>query len=83
MEHVGAVAPWVGRVVGRLFRSLAMLEDFGGAPEFHSGFVEAAGLAAIAVEMARIHQYAPKPQPGVWSGVTGLWGMGDLGACRD
>lgn len=64
MGHVGAVGPWVGKVVEHQFQSLAMLGDVVDGQDFHSGFVEAAGQAATAAVRVYMHQSVPKPRPG-------------------
>lgn len=71
MGHVGAVGPWAGKVVEHLFQSLAMLEDAEDGQDFRSGFVEAAGLAAIAAVRGHMHQSVPMHRPGSLGGETG------------
>lgn len=90
MGDFGAVGPLVGREVGHLFQSLAMLEDVGDGPDCHSGFVDAAAAAAaqaavlaaaqaaIAAVRAHIHSSVPSPQPGVWGAEPGLQGKEGL-----
>ena len=67
-------------VVERLFQSPAMLEDVKDGHDFRSGFVEAAGLAAIAAVSVHTHQSVPMLQPENWDGETGRWDMGGLEA---
>lgn len=81
--HVGAVGPWVGKVVVHQFQSLAMLEDAVDGHDFRSGFAQAAGLAAIAAVGEHMHQSAPMHRPGGLGGVAGPWGMGGLKALHD
>lgn len=83
VEHVGAVGPWVGKVVERQFQSRAMLGDAVDGQDFRSGFGEAAGLAAIAAVGVHTLQSAPTHQPGGFGAEAGRWGMGGLKALHD
>lgn len=84
VEHVGAVGPWVGKVVEHQFQSQAMLEGALDGPDFHSGFVEAAGLAATAAAMGgHTHQSAPTHLPGGLGGEADQRGMGGLETLDD
>lgn len=83
MGHVGAAGPWVGKVVERQFLSPAMLEDVVDGQDFHSGFAETAGLAAIAAVGEHTHQSAPMHRLGGLGGEAGRWGMGELKALHD
>lgn len=60
-----------------------MLEDVEDGQDSHSGFGEAAGLAATAAVRVRMHQSVPSLQPEDWDEETGQWGMEDLEASHD
>lgn len=51
--------------------------------DLHSGFAEAAGLAATAAVGVHTHQSVPTHQPGDLGGEAGQWGMVGLKALHD
>ncbi len=69
--------------MGHQFRSPATLEDVQDGQDSHSGFVEAAGLAATAAVRGHTHQSAPRHQPGGLGGAAVRWGKGHLEASHD
>lgn len=75
--HAGAGDPWAGRVAGHQFQFLATLEDALDGQGFHSGSVEAAGLAAIAAVRVRMDQSVPMRQAEGCDEQTGQSGTGD------
>lgn len=70
-------------MVEHQFRSLATLGDVVDGQDFHSGFVEAVGPAAIVAVRVHTHQSVPTRPPEDWDGETGHWGMGGLEASHD
>lgn len=77
------IIPWVGKVVEHHFQSQAMLEGALDGRDFRSGFVEAAGLAAIAAVRGHKPPSAPTCRPGGLRGEAGQLGMGGLGVLHD
>lgn len=83
MEPVAAVGPWVGKAVGRRFRSPAMLEGVQDGQDFRSGFVGAAGLAAIAAVRGHTALSVPTHRSGGSGGEAGQRGTEGLEALHD
>lgn len=83
MGHVGAVGPWVGKVVEHQFQSPAMLEGVQDGQGFRSGFAGAAGPTAIAAARGHKHQSAPRHRSGSSGGEAGLSGTGGSDASHD
>lgn len=83
MENDSRFIPWVGKVVEHPFRSPAMLVGALDGQDFRSGFVEAAGLAAIAAVRGHTHQSAPTRRPASLGGEPGQRGKGGSEASCD